>query len=96
MRAEPSGEEESFDAGRPYELDPHVAIRAEPFGGLAYHYGNRRLTLINTRALFDALFALRECPRARDALAARVPCAQLPAYEGALARLFAAGVIRAR
>src|ERR1700694_5873040 len=28
-----------FDAGAAYALDPAVAIRPEPFGALAYHYG---------------------------------------------------------
>ncbi|MGZ4705982.1 MAG: mycofactocin biosynthesis chaperone MftB, partial [Acidimicrobiales bacterium] len=34
----------SFDPTKPYRLDPRVALRPEPFGALAYHYGNRRLT----------------------------------------------------
>jgi mycofactocin biosynthesis protein MftB len=28
------------------ELDPQVALRPEPFGALAYHYGNRRLVFM--------------------------------------------------
>ena len=28
------------------ELDPQVALRPEPFGALAYHYGNRRLVFL--------------------------------------------------
>jgi putative mycofactocin binding protein MftB len=27
-------------------LDPQVALRPEPFGALAYHYGNRRLIFL--------------------------------------------------
>jgi len=27
-------------------LDPRVALRPEPFGALAYHYGNRRLIFL--------------------------------------------------
>jgi mycofactocin biosynthesis protein MftB len=27
-------------------LDPQVALRPEPFGALAYHYGNRRLVFL--------------------------------------------------
>ena len=30
----------------PLELDPQVALRPEPFGALAYHYGNRRLVFL--------------------------------------------------
>lgn len=28
------------------QLDPQVALRPEPFGALAYHYGNRRLVFL--------------------------------------------------
>jgi putative mycofactocin binding protein MftB len=31
---------------RPLGLDPRVALRPEPFGALAYHYGNRRLIFL--------------------------------------------------
>ena len=31
---------------RRLELDPQVAMRPEPFGALAYHYGNRRLIFL--------------------------------------------------
>lgn len=31
---------------RRLELDPQVALRPEPFGALAYHYGNRRLIFL--------------------------------------------------
>ncbi len=30
----------------PLELHPQVALRPEPFGALAYHYGNRRLIFL--------------------------------------------------
>ena len=30
----------------PLELDPQVALRPEPFGALAYHYGTRRLVFM--------------------------------------------------
>jgi mycofactocin biosynthesis protein MftB len=31
---------------KPLELDPQVALRPEPFGALAYHYGTRRLVFM--------------------------------------------------
>ena len=31
---------------RPLTLHPQVALRPEPFGALAYHYGNRRLVFL--------------------------------------------------
>jgi putative mycofactocin binding protein MftB len=33
----------------PLELDPQVALRPEPFGALAYHYGTRRLVFMKHR-----------------------------------------------
>jgi putative mycofactocin binding protein MftB len=32
--------------GRALALHPQVALRPEPFGALAYHYGNRRLVFL--------------------------------------------------
>ena len=29
-----------------FELDPRVSLRAEPFGALAYHFGNRKLVFL--------------------------------------------------
>ena len=29
-----------------FELDPRVSLRAEPFGALAYHFGNRKLIFL--------------------------------------------------
>lgn len=40
-----------FDPARPYDLHPQVALRPEPFGALAYHYGNRRLVFLKQNAL---------------------------------------------
>ncbi|MGO8877357.1 MAG: mycofactocin biosynthesis chaperone MftB [Acidimicrobiales bacterium] len=40
--------ETGIDPARPYELHPQVALRPEPFGALAYHYGNRRLTFLRS------------------------------------------------
>ena len=34
----------AFDPDAPHRLSPRVGLRPEPFGALAYHYGNRRLT----------------------------------------------------
>jgi putative mycofactocin binding protein MftB len=34
------------DFDRRFALDPRVALRPEPFGALAYHYGNRKLLFL--------------------------------------------------
>ena len=47
-----------FDAGRAYEKHPQVAIRREGFGGLAYHFGNRRLVFLKAPELVTLVEAL--------------------------------------
>jgi mycofactocin biosynthesis protein MftB len=79
-----------------YEKHPRVAIRHEEFGGLAYHYGTRRLVFLKSPALVDVVEKLAAFATAGDALAACVPAAQERACAAALPRLLAAGVIRFR
>jgi mycofactocin biosynthesis protein MftB len=85
----------AFDAGRAYEKHPQVAIRAEAFGGLAYHYGNRRLVFLKAPELVTLVESLAQFRSARDALAACVPAARREACEKALPSLLASGIIRA-
>jgi len=88
---------DGFEPGRPYTLDPQVALRPEPFGALAYHYGNRRLTFVRAPELVDLLTALQQHDSADAALAASgVAPARWPAFRAALASLVRSGVIRAR
>lgn len=88
--------EESFDAARAYELHPKVAIRPEAFGGLAYHYGNRRLTFLKSQLLVDLVRALSAYPSAGEAIDAHVSADRRGVYERALAGLVTSEVIRAR
>ena len=39
----------ALDLNRAYRLNPAVSLRPEPFGALAYHFGNRRLSFLKTR-----------------------------------------------
>ena len=57
----------SFDATKRYRLDPRVALRPEPFGALAYHYGNRRLTLLRAPELVSLVQDLERADSARSA-----------------------------
>jgi mycofactocin biosynthesis protein MftB len=84
-----------FDAARPYEKHPQVAIRLESFGALAYHYGNRRLVFLKAPALVTVVQTLGDFPSAAAAVAAHVPDAQREAYTRALSGLLASDVIRA-
>ena len=87
----------TLDPTRPYEVDPRVAIRPEPFGALAYHYGNRRLTFLRDPALVTLVRGLGEHPSADDAIdAAGVPDRRRPAFRKALSSLESSEVIRAR
>ncbi len=77
-----------------YRLDPDVALRPEPFGALAYHYGSRRLTFLRAPLLAEVVRHLGEYPSVDDALAALVPEAQHHRYRRALADLATSSFIR--
>ena len=85
-----------FDAGRAYEKHPQVTIRREGFGGLAYHFGNRRLVFLKAPELVTLVEALGGYPSAREAMAACVPGPRRDACRQALSSLLASDVIRPR
>jgi putative mycofactocin binding protein MftB len=83
-----------FDAELRWQLSSRVALRPEPFGALAYHFGNRRLTFLKTPLLVTVVRSLADQPSARAAVrAAGVPETQQPQYERALAALADAEVL---
>ena len=85
------------DVTGPYELHPQVALRPEPFGALAYHYGNRRLTFVRATELVDVLRSLGSHDSIDAALdAAGVDPTRRAAFRKALAGLEESEVIRAR
>ncbi|MGH9064217.1 MAG: mycofactocin biosynthesis chaperone MftB, partial [Acidimicrobiales bacterium] len=55
---------------RPYRVHPQVAIRAEPFGALAYHHGSRRLTFLRSSELVELVRGLQAHASVTEALAA--------------------------
>ena len=85
----------SFDPARAYRLHPQVALRPEPFGALAYHYGNRRLTFLKSPDLVRLVRALADHPSAAAALDALDDPVTRRQCEKALASLEASEVIRA-
>ena len=52
------------------ELHPQVAIRPEPFGALAYHYGNRRLVFLRHPDIVRVVKTMGEHPSLRDTFVA--------------------------
>ncbi|GAA1421282.1 mycofactocin biosynthesis chaperone MftB [Streptomyces thermospinosisporus] len=82
----------AFDTARPYRLSPSVALRPEPFGALAYHFGNRRLSFLKAPELLGLVQRLDGRTSVRDVLAG-VPERRREAFRRALASLAAADMI---
>lgn len=78
-----------------WRLSPSVALRPEPFGALAYHFGNRKLTFLKRPDLVAVVRGLDDHGDVRGALtAADVPESAWPAYLAALRGLAASDMIR--
>lgn len=86
-----------IDLDRAWRLDPQVALRAERFGALAYHFGTRRLSFLKDRRLHEVVNALADRSTARDAcVTAGVPAREMPRFAQALATLASTGMIQTR
>jgi len=80
-----------------WALDESVALRPEPFGALAYHFGTRKLSFLKTPELVDVVRLLATSTSVEHALRdAGVPESHWPAYVGALRGLATGGMIRPR
>lgn len=53
---------------RPLGLHERVALRPEPFGALAYHYGTRRLVFVKHPDVVRVVTALDQHATVRDTL----------------------------
>ncbi|GAA4617899.1 mycofactocin biosynthesis chaperone MftB [Saccharopolyspora hordei] len=84
-----------FDPSLGYELNPQVALRPEPFGALAYHFGNRKLSFLKVPELVELVRGLGEHASVEDALLA-VPRERRASFRRALASLAASDMIRPR
>ncbi|MQA33577.1 mycofactocin biosynthesis chaperone MftB [Modestobacter roseus] len=86
-----------FDPALPWRRARSVALRPEPFGALVYHFGNRKLSFLKSKALVRVVESLADHPSAAATLAAcDVPEAQRPAYVKALADLARSQMIERR
>ena len=80
-----------------YALDPQVAIRPEPFGALAYHYGNRRLTFLRDPKLVEVVRRLADHESVDATLdACGVEATRRASFRKALVSLADAGVLAER
>ena len=83
--------------GGPLELHPQVAIRPEPFGALAYHYGNRRLVFLKHPDMVRVAETLAHHPSLHATLeACDIAPRRWPSFERAIASLVQSEVIRER
>lgn len=78
----------------PWALSPSVALRPEPFGALAYHFGNRKLIFLKRPELVAVVRGLASAADVGSALgAAGVPASQWPSYLSALEGLAASDML---
>jgi mycofactocin biosynthesis protein MftB len=76
-------------------LDPQVALRREPFGALAYHYGTRRLIFLKHPDVVRVVQALADHATVGDTLAAcDVDRSRWPSFVAALESLLNSEVLR--
>jgi len=83
-----------FNLDAPYRLHDRVALRPEPFGALAYHYGNRRLNFLRAPELVTLVCSLGDHASIRAALvASEIEERRWPSFEKALASLAKSDVL---
>ena len=81
----------------PLELDPQVALRPEPFGALAYHYGTRRLVFMKHRDVVAVAERLASQPTLSATLqACGIAESRWPAFVQAFATLNESEIVRER
>ena len=79
------------------ELHPQIALRPEPFGALAYHYGNRRLVFLKHPDMVTVARSLADHSTFAEALAAcSIAPARWPSFAKAFSSLQESDVVRAR
>jgi putative mycofactocin binding protein MftB len=79
------------------QLDPQVALRPEPFGALAYHYGTRRLVFLKDRDVVAVAKALDSHPSLSATLqACGIAESRWPSFARAFATLNESEIVRER
>jgi len=81
--------------GSSLELHPQVALRPEPFGALAYHYGNRRLIFLKHPDVVRVVRSLGQHASLCETLdACGIAPARWPSFLTALRSLESSEVVR--
>jgi len=79
------------------ELDPRVSLRAETFGALAYHYGNRKLVFLKHPDVVAVVRDLSRHPTLADTLiAVGVHPDRWPSFVAAVDSLHSSEIVRVR
>ena len=79
------------------ELHPQVAVRPEPFGALAHHYGNRRLIFLKHPDVVSVVNSLGDHPTLAQTLdACGVTPERWPSFVSALSSLESSEIVRER
>ena len=79
------------------EMHPQVALRPEPFGALAYHYGNRRLVFLRHPDIVRVVRNLGQHPSLEATLIAEgVEQSRWPSFVKAISSLTTSEIIRVR
>ena len=83
--------------GTALELNPQVALRPEPFGALAYHYGNRRLVFLKHLDMVTVAKNLSLHPTLAATLrACDIAPSRWPSFATAFQSLLSSEIVRER
>lgn len=79
------------------EMHPQVALRPEPFGALAYHYGNRRLVFLRHPDIVRVVRNLNQYSSLQSALEGEnIDSSRWPSFVKAISSLTTSEIIRVR
>lgn len=79
------------------ELHPQVSLRPEPFGALAYHFGNRKLVFLKHPDIVAVVRDLSQHQSLAHALdAAGVQPDRWPSFVSAIDSLHSSDIVRVR
>ena len=78
-------------------MHPQVALRPEPFGALAYHYGNRKLIFLKHPDVVRVVRSLDDHDTVSDTLhACDIDPLRWPAFDAALTSLIESEMLHER